>query len=178
LFNYQDTARNETCPIQQGCEVAVARQPARCSETAILVSMNRICRQLSLVFLAHVMVVYLSGCGSIVGSVLIGLAMGPGLSPSTPQSPKTLCVTRYNMGLRSGTDTSSSEGDETMAQIFSRHCAFGYLETLREDHGSESDVYVVCLKKDGTPRNSTSCKAVASDEPLIGFGNTDPTVEY
>jgi len=148
------------------------------SGTAILISMNRVCRQLSLVFMASAMVVCLSGCGSIFGSVLTGMAMGAGLSPSTPQSPKTLCVTRYNMGLRSGTDTSSSAGDEAMAQIFSSHCEFGYLETLREDHGFKSDVYVVCLKNDGTPRNSTSCKAVASDEPPIGFGNTDPTLEF
>ena len=82
------------------------------------------------------------------------------------------------MGLRSGTDTSSSARDETMAQIFSRHCAFGYLETHREDHESKSDVYVVCLRKDGTPRNSATCKSVVSDEPIIGFGITDPATEF
>jgi len=130
------------------------------------------------VILASVLVVYLSGCGSIIGSVVMGMAMGPGLSPSNPQAPKTLCVSRFSMGLRSGTDTSSSAGDETMAQVFSRHCAFGYLETHREDNASTHDVYVVCLKKDGTPRNSATCKSVASDEPLVGFDNTDPATEF
>jgi len=114
----------------------------------------------------------LSGCGGLGGAALLGVMAGS--SFSSPAPLKILCTAEDSIGLSYRRAEPNSQHDEAM-QIVADHCGGEYVETKRVDTASYSTVYSMCIRADGSPPVSQSCKYVPPEPDPVGFGQEDWT---
>ena len=139
--------------------------------------MNPNIRQVLKLAISLVLLGLLSGCLVAQGVLLVGdLARLPGSGSYDYSSLSgVLCTTEDSIGVKYHTAEPNDQHDEVM-QFITEHCGGGYVETKRVEYADSRIVYATCLRADGNPPVSQTCKYVAPEPNPTGFGQEDITI--
>ena len=127
-----------------------------------------------------VLITMLSGCGAyggaIAGAALSGAITGAGLSSHDPKPPELLCTSDDSIGVKYYYEGSEFATEKAKRLIF-EHCGGQYEVTHHVKFMTSGEMFATCLQVDRSQPTSPSCKYIAPEPGLVGFGNTDPANE-